>query len=344
MFTRFSNNPILTPSEVTPSRSDLVVECLLNPGVFRFDGKVHLLVRVAERPISVEGRIRIPFLENGRLEILDVAADDPYLDTSDPREFKYKKKGYLSTISHLRLFASCDGVRFEDAGLQLIGQGDHESFGIEDCRVSTLADGRYLLTYTAVSENGYGPGLRVTEDWKTFQSHGVILPPSNKDVAIFEQKINGDYYCLHRPSGVIVGGHYIWVGSSPDLRHWGNHRCIARTRPGSWDSSRIGAGAAPIPTDSGLLAIYHGADDRSRYSLGGLLLDPNDPFRVLARSTHPIMEPETEYEKYGFFNSVVFTNGHLVDGDQVTIYYGAADRVICGARASLSEILGSLHA
>lgn len=335
---RFPENPILAPEDVLPSGHGLHVECLLNPGVFRHAGKVCLLVRVAEAAEPKSGRVRIPVLESGRVEVLDLPESE--VDTRDPREFKYQGRGYLSTLSHLRLFSSADGVRFEDAGLRLFGEGPLEAFGIEDCRVSTLADGRFLLTYTAVSENGYGAGLRVTSDWKTFDRIGMILPPSNKDVAIFEDKVGGNHYCLHRPSGVIVGGHFIWGASSPDLVHWGDHRCIARTRPDCWDSARVGAGAAPIRTGRGLLAIYHGADARSRYRLGTLLLDRDEPWRVLARRREPIMEPSAPYEQNGFFSDVVFTNGHLVDGDEVTMYYGAADRVICGARFSLREISG----
>ena len=318
------------------------IECLLNPGVFRHNGRTCLLVRVAERPVPLPGRVRIPFLCDGKPEILDVDESDPDLDASDPREFKYLGKGYLSTISHLRLFTSDDGIHFTDAGLQLHGEGDHESFGVEDCRVATLHDGRYLLTYTAVSDNGYGPGLRITSDWKHFNSLGMILPPSNKDVAIFEEQIGGSYYCLHRPTGVIVGGHYIWIASSRDLRHWGNHRCIAKTRPGMWDSARVGAGAAPIRTAQGWLAIYHGADENSRYCLGALLMDLEEPWKILARSEEPLMEPIADYEMKGFFGSVIFTNGQLVDGDRITIYYGAADSVICGATLSLQSILDSL--
>lgn len=339
--TRFPENPLLQPGDVRPSAEGMMIECLLNPGVFRHEGRVCLLVRVAERPEPKSGRVRIPFLCNGKPQILDVDEKDPDLDAGDPREFKYCGKGYLSTISHLRLFTSEDGIRFMDAGLQLHGEGDHENFGIEDCRVASISDGRFLLTYTAVSDNGYGPGLRVTRDWKHFDSTGMILPPSNKDVAIFEEQIGGSYHCLHRPSGVIVGGHYIWTASSPDLKHWGNHRCIAKTRPGSWDSSRIGAGAAPIRTDRGWLVIYHGADDKSLYRLGAMLLDLNEPWRVLERSVGPIMEPVAPYEQKGFFNNVVFTNGYLVNGDTVTIYYGGADRVICGATLSIADVLGS---
>lgn len=339
---RFPQNPLLHPKDVRPSGEGLKVECLLNPGVFRHDGKVHLLVRVAERPEPVAGRVRIPYLREGKVEVLDVAADDPELNTDDPREYKYRGEGYLSTVSHLRLFSSSDGIRFEDAGLQIHGRGPRETFGIEDCRVATMGDGRYVLTYTAVSADGYGVGLRTTKDWKSFEKFGLVLPPANKDAAVFEERVGEMYFCLHRPSGVIVGGHFIWLGTSPDLRNWGGHACIARTRPGSWDSQRVGGGAAPIRTSQGWLAIYHGADAKSRYCLGGLLLDLDDPSKVIARSETPIMEPLADYEQKGFFGQVVFTNGHLVDGDVITIYYGASDTVICGARFSLAEILASL--
>ena len=100
-----------------------------------------------------------------------------------------------------------------------------------------------------------------------------------------------------------------------------------------WDSARVGAGAAPIRTPEGWLEIYHGADERHRYCLGALLLDLEAPWKVIRRSREPIMEPIAEYEQTGFFGNVVFTNGHVVDGDTVTLYYGASDTVICGAQA-----------
>lgn len=109
-----------------------------------------------------------------------------------------------------------------------------------------------------------------------------------------------------------------------------------------WDSARVGAGAAPIRTDRGWLEIYHGATEDHCYCLGAFLMDINDPSIVLARSTEPIMVPTEHYELSGFFGFVVFTNGHLVDGDQLTIYYGAADEFVCGATFSINEILQSL--
>jgi len=338
---RFDSNPILSPADVPPSVDGLAVECLLNPGVFRHEGKTHLLLRVAERPAQEEGSVSLPVLKDGGIEILTFDKDDPELDTTDPRGIVYKGKPYLTTLSHLRLASSDDGVHFTVSDTSIFGEGKHESFGIEDCRVAEL-DGVFYLLYTAVSENGHGIGMISTSDWQRFNRHGVIIPPANKDGALFEEKIGGEYWCLHRPTGEGLGANFMWVARSPDLMHWGKHERLAAPRKGAWDSARIGAGASPIKTEKGWLTIYHGANEANTYCLGAMLLDLDDPTRVLARSDDPIMIPTTDYEKYGFFGKVVFTNGHVVDGDTVTVYYGASDEVICGAEFSIEEILGTL--
>ena len=343
---RFPENPLLTPQDIRPSIPGMKVECLLNPGVFRFEGKTWLLLRVAERPEQTPGRTSFPVLEaGGELRIRDFDNSDPQLDLSDPRVISYAGQDYLTTMSHLRLAASEDGVHFaEDHSYPfLIGQGELESYGIEDCRVVQI-ESNYYLTYTQVSPHGVGVGLRSTADWRQFTRHGMIFPPHNKDCAIFNEKIGNMYYALHRPSSPELGGNYLWLAESPDLVHWGNHRCIAHCRPGAWDGARVGAGAAPIRTPQGWLEIYHGATVApTRYCLGALLLDLDEPWKVLARSKDPIMEPLADYERAGFFGNVVFTNGHLVDGDEVTAYYGASDRTICGVRFSIHEILGTLR-
>ena len=340
---RYSGNPILTAEMITPSQDTFTVACVLNPGAFTYQGRIWLVMRVAERPKPKEGFLRLPIMAAGRLEIVDIPLDDPDLDAGDPREVTYRGEGYITTISHLRLAASEDGLRFvihEDKCL--FGCGDHEIYGIEDCRVACI-DHQFYLTYTALSEYGYGIGMRSTHDWRSYSHHGIVISGPNKDCALFEEKINGFYYALHRPSMVIVGGHYLWLTQSSDLTFWGRHQCIAKTRPGKWDSARIGAGASPIKTERGWLVIYHGADERHRYCLGALLLALNDPSLVLARSNEPIMEPFMEYERNGFLGNVIFTNGHIVQGDTIKLYYGASDSVICQAEFSVSEILGVLE-
>jgi beta-1,2-mannobiose phosphorylase / 1,2-beta-oligomannan phosphorylase len=340
---RFLLNPILRPSDLKPSRPDWQIECLLNPAVFRFNGRTCLLVRVAERPPPQEGYVSFPILtESGEAQVLKFDRNDPRLDASDPRVLRYGGVQYLTTLSHFRMLTSEDGIYFleDPAHPPLLGRGVYETFGIEDARVSFL-NGLYYLTYTAVSPNGVAVGMRSTSDWKVFQEHGLIFSPHNKDCALFEEKVDGRYFAFHRPSSPEIGGNYIWLAQSPDLRHWGGHVCVARTRPGKWDSVRVGAGAAPIRTAAGWLEIYHGANERNRYCLGALLLDLEEPWKVIARSVEPIMEPAADYEQTGFFGNVVFTNGHTLEGDHLTIYYGASDSVICGARFSISKILKS---
>lgn len=341
---RFKKNPILKPSDLKPSSKGMKIECLLNPGVFEYKGKIWLLLRVAEMPEQEEGFVSFPVYDvAGKIFIHKIDKSDPNLDFTDPRVISYKGEDFLTTLSHLRLVCSEDGIQFTESSEYppIFGQGKQEAFGIEDCRVTKIDD-TFYLTYTAVSALGVGVGMITTKNWKVFDRNGLILPPHNKDCALFEEKIEGKYYALHRPSSSMLGGNYIWIAESPDLLHWGNHKCIATTRKGMWDSARVGAGAAPIKTAEGWLEIYHGANADHRYCLGALLLDLKDPSRVLARSEMPIMEPTEEYELTGFFGNVIFTNGHIVKGDTVHIYYGASDEVICGAEFSINEILKTL--
>jgi predicted GH43/DUF377 family glycosyl hydrolase len=341
---RFPENPLLMPQDLIPSDPGLQIICLLNPGVFRFQDKIWILVRVAESVQKEEGWVAIPTLnDDGKLETIKVPLNDPELITTDVRVYNYQGLDYLTTVSHLRLLSSTDGINFiEDQEYpRIFGKGRLERFGVEDCRVSKIEDVFYL-TYTAVSDNGVGVGLQTTKDWKTFERHGMIFPPHNKDVAFFEEKINGKYYALHRPSSKDIGGNYIWLAESPDGLHWGNHKCLLKTRAGMWDSARVGGGAAPIKTERGWLEIYHGATTDNRYCLGAFLMDLQDPSIVLSRSADPIMVPTERYELSGFFGFVVFTNGHVINGDQLTIYYGAADEFVCAAHFSIQEILNTL--
>ena len=341
---RIAPNPLLKPSQLKPMIDGMEIVCLLNPGVFRYNGRIWLLLRVAERPKQIEGRISFPvYTPEGKIKVISFDKNDPDLDATDPRVIGYRGQNYLTTLSYLRLVCSEDGVNFyeDPAYPPIFGKGELESFGIEDCRVATTEEG-FFLTYTEVSPVAVGVGLMHTTDFKHFDRHGMIFPPHNKDCALFEEKIGQYFYAFHRPSSPELGGNYIWLAESPDRLHWGNHRCVATTREGKWDSARVGAGASPIKTPRGWLEIYHGATRENRYCLGALLLDLNDPSKVLARSEEPIMEPIAPYEQTGFFGNVVFTNGHYVEGDTIHMYYGASDEVICKATLSISEILATL--
>jgi predicted GH43/DUF377 family glycosyl hydrolase len=340
---RLPANPLLEPAGVPPSRPDLTVECLLNPGVFTWQGRTGLLLRVAERPAPEPGWVSTAVLgTGGEVEVLRFRVDDPGLDLSDPRLIRHNGATYLTTLSHLRLAWSEDGIRFnvEDQPA-LRGHGPAEAFGIEDARV-TFLDHSYHIVYTAVSAAGHGVGLAVTRDWCSFQRGGLILSPPNKDAVIFPERVSGRFRMYHRPTTSEFAGHCIWTAASDDLVHWSDHRFVAGPRRGAWDGARVGAGGPPIKTSAGWLSIYHGATPEHRYCLGLLLADLEDPAKVVARSVQPVMSPAAVYETAGFMGGVVFTNGHTVEEDRVRVYYGASDRVVCAADFSLGDLLGSL--
>jgi predicted GH43/DUF377 family glycosyl hydrolase len=347
---RASENPILIPAMVQPSLPELQVVGVFNPAVTRHDGDVVLLLRVAEslRDVSA-GEVAATTFDDGRLEVHSWRRSDKAVDLSDPRVIVTEGRTWLTSISHLRVARSRgeDGIHFAvEAKPARFPATPYESFGIEDPRITSI-DGTYWINYTAVSQRGIATALASTRDFRTFERHGIIFPPPNRDVAIFPERIDGRYVALHRPMPTGIGEQAIWIASSTDLEAWGEHRLVAGARDGHWDDAKIGGGAVPFRVRAGnadgWLAIYHGVTKSSTtYSLGALLLDARDPARVLARSREPILEPEATYERQGFFGGVVFTCGALVDGDRVRVYYGAADGVTAVADLSLQEILSGL--
>lgn len=347
---RAPENPILTPDMVQPSRPELAVVGVFNPAVIRHGGEVILLLRVAEAPRDVaEGEVAAPVYDpdSGRLEILRWSRDTSGVDASDPRMLVVDGRTWLTSISHLRLARSTDGVRFRvEPGAAISAATAYESFGVEDARI-TADDGQYWINYTAVSPLGIATALASTTDFMTFERHGVVFPPPNRDVTIFPERIGGRYAALHRPMPEGLGTPAIWYASSRDMLAWGDHRLVATARAGHWDDAKIGGGAVPFRVRrhdrDGWLAIYHGVTrSPTTYSLGALLLDARDPSRVLGRSREPILRPEMPYEREGFFGGVVFTCGALVKEDVVRVYYGAADGVTAVADLSLDEILADL--
>ncbi|HET7188187.1 MAG TPA: glycoside hydrolase family 130 protein, partial [Gemmatimonadaceae bacterium] len=340
---RASTNPILTPSMVRPSRPDLDVVGVFNPAVIRHEGEVLLLLRVAEAPIGVaDGEIAAPFRDpdSGLLVVKRWHRDAPGVDATDPRMIVADGRTWLTSISHLRIARSSDGISFtvDDAPALEAATAD-EAFGVEDPRITRIDD-RCWINYTAVSPRGIATALASTHDFRTFERHGIIFPPNNRDVTIFPERIGGRYLALHRPMPAGLGEVAIWIASSPDLLAWGGHRSVASARPGCWDDAKIGGGAVPFRVRSGRwdgwLAIYHGVTESPMtYSLGAVLLDATDPSRVLARSREPVLRPDAPYEREGFFGGVVFSCGLLAEGDVVRVYYGAADGVTAVADLSL---------
>ena len=347
---RAAGNPIVTPSMLRPSRPDLEVVGVFNPGAIRHGDEVVLLLRVAEAPVrQTEGEAAAPYFDvsSGQLGVERWAAGTPGLDTSDPRIVVLDGRTWLTSISHFRVARSRDGMHFDIADSPaMVASAALESFGIEDPRI-TLIDGIFWINYSAVSPHGIATALASTRDFISFERHGVIFAPPNRDVTIFPERIGGRYVALHRPMAEGIGEHAMWIASSPDLLAWGDHRHVASARPGCWDDARIGGGAVPfrvrVGGEDAWLAVYHGVSrSPMQYSLGALLLDARDPGRVIARSREPILAPDAPYEKRGFFDGVVFTCGLLAEADVVRVYYGAADGVTAVADLSLEEILRGL--
>ncbi|BAS26641.1 glycoside hydrolase family 130 protein [Limnochorda pilosa] len=346
MMRRDPHNPVITPADVIPSREGLEVIGAFNAGAAKIGEETLLLLRVAERPTNDDpDYVAFPHAsEDGDgVQVLRIRRDSPDVDVSDPRAVVYRGQLHLTSISHLRLARSTDGVHFRvDPQPTLVPSGMYEEYGIEDPRITYL-DGRYLIVYTSVSRRGVTVSLIRTPDFRTFERMGVIFPPENKDVAIFPARVGGRYAALHRPSARGLGSPDIWLAYSEDLRHWGDHRHLLGVRKGMWDGVRIGAGSVPFMTEKGWLAIYHGADE-TRYCLGGALMDAEAPHVVLARSQDPILVPEAPYETNGFFHNAVFTCGTVVEPDgTLRIFYGAADQSIALAVTSVDEVLDSLE-
>jgi predicted GH43/DUF377 family glycosyl hydrolase len=343
---RAPENPIIKPIDVKPSRDDFEVIGVFNAGVTRYKEEVLLLLRVAERPVNSNQDIALTAVfdtNKGQIVIKEFSKDDKEVDFSDPRLIITPKGTYLTSISHLRLARSKDGISFEIDDTPAIGpENDYEIFGVEDPRIS-LIEGKYYINYVAVGRFGVTTYLASTKDFTTFERHGVIFCPDNKDVVLFPEKVAGKYYALHRPVSDLFGKQDMWISESPDLYCWGNHRYLMGPGSGCWDEVKIGASAVPFRTDHGWLEVYHGVDKDNRYCLGAILLDSQQPWKVISRTERPIFEPEADYELNGFFGNVVFSCGLLFEDNKLKIYYGAADTVICYAELTLEQTIKALN-
>ncbi len=211
-----------------------------------------------------------------------------------------------------------------------------ESKGCEDPRLVSL-EGKFYMTYTAYSMKGVRVSLASTRNFIQWERYGVVLPDmENKDAVLFPEKIGGRYVMLHRP---MDPPRSIWIAYSNDLVKWGDFKKVMAPIEGRWDGIGIGSASPPVKTEKGWLLIYHGIDKDGVYRLGAALLDLEDPSRVLGRHPEPILEPEEDYELRGEVREVVFGCGICEVEDKYFIYYGAADKVICGATAEKRELL-----
>jgi predicted GH43/DUF377 family glycosyl hydrolase len=349
---RLSTRLLLRPEDVPPSRDDFEVAGAFNPGAVRAGDEVVLLVRVAERPRERRpGFTGLPRWDSATGLTVDWVPDAE-LEPVDPRVVRRKADGLvrLTFTSHLRVVRCGDGraVR-EITDVTFRPEAEVEEFGVEDPRITPLGDGFYF-TYVAVSRHGPATALASTTDFRTFERHGVIFCPENKDVVLFPERIGGAFAALHRPvCGTPFTRPEIWVAGSADLQEWGWHRPLD-VGGGAWQSGRVGAGTPPLRVADGWLEIYHGNRQPTRpgevgtYYGGALLLRPDDPARVLRRTPEPFFVPEADFEVNGFVPNVVFPTGVVQDGEALLVYYGAADAFTAVAEFSGRELLDALTA
>jgi predicted GH43/DUF377 family glycosyl hydrolase len=294
---------------------------------------------------------RDPLISSADLPIPSHAVFNPGVAEKDGEVVLLLRVEDRQGLSHIRVARSRNGVdgwRIAEEPLLAPDVPDcpFEEWGCEDPRVTHMEDGSWLIAYTAYSRYGPAVALASTEDFQSVHRFGVVLSPTNKDATVFPRRFHDQWLMLHRP--VTGSEEHIWYASSPhDLDHWGSPGILLPERGGPWwDGLRIGVGAPPIETPEGWLLIYHGVKEvatRPVYRLGLALLDLENPYKVIARASEWVFAPEVEYEQRGLVANVVYTCGALRRGDDIWMYYGAADTVICLAIARLQDLLEFVH-
>jgi predicted GH43/DUF377 family glycosyl hydrolase len=253
-------------------------------------------------------------------------------------------------ISHLSVARSADGEtgwRVDKEPLITADDHGHTSrWGVEDPRVTRIDElDSWLVTYTAYGPEGTSVALATTEDFRTVERVGVVMPPEDKNASLLPRYVDGQFVLFHRPTSLKAHKADVWLSRSLDLRSWTTPQLVLGARPGPWwDNVRIGMGPPPLWTPEGWLGIYHGIKEQAQslvYRAGVVLLDLEHPARVLHRGEDWVLAPVAPYERTGDAPNVVFPTGlvHDPDRDLLRLYYGAADTCVALATASYSELL-----
>ncbi|MBA3480555.1 MAG: glycosylase [Pirellulales bacterium] len=350
---------LVSPADVPPQFEGFEVIGTFNPAAIEFDGGVALLIRVVEQPVEKrDGFIALPYWDHQRGEIAVDWRPLDEVELVDPRIVRLTPSGHprLTFISWLQVAFSRDGVTIDRFGPSMLPETRYETFGVEDPRLARFGD-RYYYTYVAVSPHGISTALASTTDFQSFERHGIIFCPENKDVILFPEKINGEYVAFHRPNpNAHFSAPEIWLARSPDLIHWGGHERLLGAEAG-WATVKVGGGTPPIRTANGWLSLYHGhiaptaswgvpalgapQNDIGEYAAATLLQALDDPSQVIGMSRHPVMRAAADFERSGYLPNIVFPTAMLSRGDDVDVYYGAADTATGVARYSLDDLLSA---
>lgn len=274
------------------------------------------------------------------------------------------------------LLQSDDGVHFTQAQKEPVFTGAMAGYpkgSVQDARIVKI-EGLYYLSYAMQPyqmdcwPTGHGvpdyytqdypewnvcawpmitrSGLAVSKDLVHFKHLGFVTPPEidDRDVILLPEKIGGRFALLRRPIRQArpeagPNGPSIWISYSDDLKSWTEPQLVARPE-NEWEGGKIGAAAPPVRTRQGWLLLYHGVDEASVYRVGAMLLDLDDPAKVIARTKRFIMEPEEYYERFGLvIPNVIFPTGIVAKDGLLYIYYGCADTAIGLATVAVEELV-----
>lgn len=232
--------------------------------------------------------------------------------------------------------------------------GEGESIRCYDPRITEF-DGRYYVTLAVDTRHGVRGGMLVTDDFISYEPISLSVP-DNRNMVLFPEKIGGLYCRLERPMPVYSRGRDrfdLWMSYSPDLKYWGDSKLVLAVEDVPFANDKIGPGAPPILTDRGWLIIYHAVDldtsrgkngweDRwqKRYTIGAMILDRDDPSKIVGMMKTPLMVPEGYWEtEEGMRTNALFPCAALVVGDTLRIYHSAGDAIVRMATAKLSDVL-----
>lgn len=310
---RYKGNPILAPNKQNPWESRVV----MNPCVIYENNNFHMLYRA----LSLDGITR----PNGR-------------------QYHYSCIGYAK---------SNDGIDFKRRRQPFIKpEYDWEGLGCEDARIVKIDD-VYFIFYSAISQTETGE-LKVqiagatTKDFEQIEKLGVInLEGRGKAASFFPEKINDKYTFLYTqfadgPESTIF---YAQVDSAEQLFDEGEWKKINKMpllSPSKNAYRGPELGAPPIKTPDGWLLIYCPESFKKEWFIGAALLDLNNPTKVIAKTTKPLLKPDASYEIEGYVDNVAFPEGAIVVGDELYVYYGGADAKCCLATCKFRDLLSSL--